>query len=71
MDFIDKEADGKRVKGTGSQEGRELLETLKGRRLRITGVFDHSREVLVGELLRYLGTTPRGWSLSFPWFPFS
>lgn len=57
MSFIDKEADGKGVKGSGSEEGRELLDRLEGRRVRITGVFDHSREVLVGESLGYIGTT--------------
>lgn len=57
MDALDKEADGRGVKGVGGEtvgvslEGEGLLEKLEGRRLRVTGVFDHSKEVLVGELL--------------------
>lgn len=56
MDAMDKEADGKGAKGGGgetlggsSEEGKRLLESLEGRRVTVTGVFDHSREVLVGE----------------------
>lgn len=58
MDALDKEADGKGVKGPDgeafgrSEEGKGLLEQLEGRRLRVTGVFDHSKEVLVGEPVR-------------------
>ncbi|CAM9292119.1 unnamed protein product [Ectocarpus sp. 12 AP-2014] len=54
MDVLDKEADGKASKGPngetlgGSEEGKGLLESLEGRRLRVTGVFDHGKEVLVG-----------------------
>lgn len=54
MDVLDKEADGKGVKGPdgetlgGSEEGKGLLESLEGRRVRVTGVFDHTKEVLVG-----------------------
>lgn len=56
MDALDKEADGKGGKGAtsvemlgGSEEGKRLLESLEGRRTTITGVFDHTKEVLVGE----------------------
>ena len=54
MDILDKEADGKGAKGPdgkalgGSEEGKGLLESLEGRRVRVTGVFDHTKEVLVG-----------------------
>lgn len=54
MDALDKEADGKGAKGPdgetlgGSEEGKGLLERLEGRRVRVTGVFDHAKEVLVG-----------------------
>eukprot|EP00904_Undaria_pinnatifida_P010748 jgi/Undpi1/6803/HiC_scaffold_21.g09279.m1 len=54
MDILDKEADGKGAKGPdgetlgGSEEGKGLLESLAGRRVRVTGVFDHTKEVLVG-----------------------
>lgn len=54
MDVLDKEADGKGAKGPdgetlgGSEEGKGLLESLEGRRVRVTGVFDHTKEVLVG-----------------------
>ncbi|CAM9279987.1 unnamed protein product [Hapterophycus canaliculatus] len=54
MDTLDKEADGKAAKGPngetvgGSEEGKGLLENLEGRRVRVTGVFDHTKEVLVG-----------------------
>lgn len=57
MDVIDKEADGKGVKGPngemvgGSEEGKELLENLEGRRVRVKGVYDHRNEVLVGACL--------------------
>lgn len=57
MDVLDKEADGKGVKGPdgetlgGSEEGKGLLESLEGRRVRVTGVFDHTKEVLVGRYL--------------------
>lgn len=55
MDVLDKEADGKGTRGPngetlgGSEEGKSLLEKLEGRRVKVTGVFDHSKEVLVGE----------------------
>lgn len=55
MDAMDKAADGKGAKGTSgeafgdSEEGKRLLENLEGRRVTVTGVFDHSKEVLVGE----------------------
>lgn len=55
MDALDREADGKAAKGEalggggGSEEGKRLLETLEGRRVTVTGVFDHGKEVLVGE----------------------
>eukprot|EP00903_Cladosiphon_okamuranus_P012389 g11611.t1 len=55
MDAIDKEADGKGAKGSAgetlggsSEEGKRLLESMEGRRVTATGVFDHSKEVLVG-----------------------
>lgn len=38
----------------GDDEGMKLLEDLEGRRIRVTGEFDHSKEVLVGE------QTPQG-----------
>ena len=53
-DVLDKEADGTGAKGPngealgGSEEGKGLLESLEGRRVRVTGVFDHTKEVLVG-----------------------
>ena len=55
MDMLDKKADGKATNGPNgellgaSEEGKELFEGLEGRRVRITGVFDHTKEVLVGE----------------------
>ncbi|CAB1101773.1 unnamed protein product [Ectocarpus sp. CCAP 1310/34] len=55
MDVLDKEADGKASKGPngetlgGSEEGKGLLGSLEGRRLRVTGVFDHGKEVLVAK----------------------
>lgn len=55
MDALDKEADGKGPTGPngetlgGSEEGKSLLEKLEGRRVKVTGVFDHGKEVLVGE----------------------
>lgn len=33
----------------GASGGMSLLAELEGRRIRVTGEFDHSREVLVGE----------------------
>ncbi|CAM9494832.1 unnamed protein product [Ascophyllum nodosum] len=54
MDMLDKKADGKATNGPNgellgaSEEGKELFEGLEGRRVRITGVFDHTKEVLVG-----------------------
>lgn len=55
MDALDKKADGKGQKGPDgealgvSEEGKGLLEKFEGRRVVVTGVFDHSKEVLVGE----------------------
>lgn len=63
MDVLDKEADGKASKGPngetlgGSEEGKGLLENLEGRRVRVTGVFDHGKEVLVGESVRVWAKT--------------